>query len=221
MKETAHTETDQAHWNAIIRGGLRGTLYAAAVAAPAHILLRRLPFYRSLPINIKAFGLAGITTLSVSLSAELASEKFSENLYPEDQRRLLDDEHRKEATRWQRLKTMDKFGDWAKRYKWEIIGGSWAAAMAGSFALVSRNSAMSIPQRLVQARVYAQAWTVLCLIAAGIASQTGDDGIETEYGHREQEDHSWREILDHNEVNETTRVSPSSSAALAQSARHH
>ena len=123
-QETAHTETDQAHWDAILQGGLRGALYAAAISAPAHLLLRRLPSYRALPLNIKAFGLAGVTTLSVTLTAELASERFSEKLYPESERKILDDEAMKEAMRWKGLGTAGKLGDFAKRYKWEIIAGS-------------------------------------------------------------------------------------------------
>lgn len=48
------------------------------------------------------------------------------------------------------------------------MGASWVASMVGSFALVGRNPYLTGPQKLVQARVYAQGLTVAVLVASAV-----------------------------------------------------
>jgi len=46
------------------------------------------------------------------------------------------------------------------------VGACWVASIVGSFALVGRNPYLTGPQKLVQARVYAQGLTVAVLVAS-------------------------------------------------------
>lgn len=74
----------------------------------------------------------------------------------------------------------DRIFAYAREEKYKIIGASWVASMIGSFMLVSRNKYLSGPQKLVQARVYAQGLTVavLCATAAfEIADQKRGRGL--------------------------------------------
>lgn len=95
-------------------------------------------------------------------------------------------------------------------------GCRWAAALGGSFAVVSRNKYQTFTQKLVQARVYAQggspsryrgsivltgsAWTIALLLVAAFISGTGvaeSDTVALRPG-----DHSWREILGEYNLNQ-------------------
>jgi hypothetical protein len=57
--------------------------------------------------------------------------------------------------------------------RYPIVFGSWLASMGIALGIVSRNPYLSGPQKLVQARVYAQGLTVAVLIAS-FAFETND-----------------------------------------------
>lgn len=74
----------------------------------------------------------------------------------------------------------DRAIEYAKREKYKIIGISWIASIIGSFAIVGRSPYLSGQQKLVQARVYAQGFTlaVLCASAAfEISDQRKGQGV--------------------------------------------
>ena len=56
--------------------------------------------------------------------------------------------------------------DFGKKERYKIVGASWIASMATAFAIVNRNKYLSGPQKLVQARVYAQFLTLGVLVAS-------------------------------------------------------
>ena len=60
----------------------------------------------------------------------------------------------------------------AKENRWGIIGGSWLATMFGSWAVVSRNKYLTGPQKLVQARMYAQGATIAVLLVSGVMASS-------------------------------------------------
>ncbi|OLL24836.1 Respiratory supercomplex factor 2 [Neolecta irregularis DAH-3] len=69
---------------------------------------------------------------------------------------------------------------WFANHRYHIILGSWALGMGGSFALVARNKYLTTGQKLVQARMYAQAITLAVLLGTAGLSQVGEDGNEVE-----------------------------------------
>jgi hypothetical protein len=56
--------------------------------------------------------------------------------------------------------------DFGKKERYKIVGASWIASMATAFAIVNRNKYLTGPQKLVQARVYAQFLTLGVLVAS-------------------------------------------------------
>lgn len=60
----------------------------------------------------------------------------------------------------------ERWVEWGQENKYSIVTGSWAVSIAVAFALVSRNRYLSGAQKLVQARVYAQALTLAVVIAS-------------------------------------------------------
>lgn len=63
--------------------------------------------------------------------------------------------------------------NWGRENRYGIIGASWVVSMAVSLGLVGRNKYLTGSQKLVQARVYAQALTVGLLVATA-ALEIGD-----------------------------------------------
>ena len=69
--------------------------------------------------------------------------------------------------------------DFGKKERYKIVGASWVASMFTAFALVNRNKFLTGPQKLVQARVYAQFLTLGVLVASAafeISDKNNDEG---------------------------------------------
>ena len=56
--------------------------------------------------------------------------------------------------------------EFGRKERYKIVGASWLASMVAAFAMVNRNKYLTGPQKLVQARVYAQFLTVGVLVAS-------------------------------------------------------
>ena len=99
----------------------------------------------------------------------------------------LDREAAEEQARWEALSTKAKIGDWASRHQYSIIVGSWVLSMAVAGGIISRDRSVAplhrhlvspdacfvprhqtIPQKVVQVRMWAQGLTIGILIGAGI-----------------------------------------------------
>lgn len=79
----------------------------------------------------------------------------------------------REAKRWDTLSPTDKVQDWAARHQWTLVLGGWATAMATSFSIISRNPYQTTPQKVVQARLWAQGLTLgVVLASAYVAHQS-------------------------------------------------
>lgn len=60
--------------------------------------------------------------------------------------------------------------------RWPLIGGSWAVSMVGALGYTFSNKYLTTQQKLVQARMYAQAATLVVLLAsASLSIYMGDD----------------------------------------------
>lgn len=76
----------------------------------------------------------------------------------------------------QNLSTFDKSLQYLNKNRWSFIGMSWAVSMAGAFGYSFSNRYLTTQQKVVQARMYAQAVTIAVLMAsAGISIYVGDD----------------------------------------------
>jgi hypothetical protein len=70
MKLVSQQEIEE-HNAATVRGALEGALGSAAVAVPGFYMLnRRWPYYRSLPLSLKALGVVVIVAPCLAIQAE-------------------------------------------------------------------------------------------------------------------------------------------------------
>ena len=58
------------------------------------------------------------------------------------------------------------------RNQYKVIVGSWAASMAVAGAIVMANRHQTMPQKIVQARMWAQGLTIGVIIGAGVLTQS-------------------------------------------------
>ncbi|KAI8146938.1 hypothetical protein BJV82DRAFT_508549 [Fennellomyces sp. T-0311] len=74
------------------------------------------------------------------------------------------------------ITSTDRFLRTLNNHRWQIIGGSWAVSMVGALAYTFSNRYLTTQQKLVQARMYAQAVTIAVLMASATVSiYVGED----------------------------------------------
>ena len=109
------------------------------------------------------------------VSADSFSRSYEASKHPEEH--YQDEVAKARADAHARLTSYEKFMAFGKENRYSIVGGSWIASMALALTLVGRNPYLSTQQKLVQARVYAQALTVGVLLATA-AFEIGDRNNE-------------------------------------------
>jgi hypothetical protein len=120
-----------------------------------------------MPISLKALAAAIIVVPAFSIQAERRGLEYDKSQWKGIGKQTLDEEAAKVEAEWEALPMKAKIGTWAERHQYSIILGSWALSMAVAGAIISRDKYQSVPQKVVQARMWAQGLTIGVLIAAG------------------------------------------------------
>lgn len=117
-----------------ITGGAKGLAYGLGTVLPASYLLhRRWPYYRALPLQLKAMGVLLITVPWAVIQAEKAGLQFDKDRYSKG----LNEEVKKvDKTQ---LSPSERAVQFVSEKKYSIILGSWATSMVGAWAYISRD----------------------------------------------------------------------------------
>ncbi|EJD53540.1 hypothetical protein AURDEDRAFT_110376 [Auricularia subglabra TFB-10046 SS5] len=182
----------QAHQRATMVGGLQGLAVGSAIAAPTLYAANRfVPTYRALPPSLKAMAAIGIIVPAAVIQAERAGLAFDKSQWTgmgeiELQRREI-----QAQSKWASMDDYDKFKDWASRHKFGIVGGGWVAGMATAMGVIMRDPLQTFPQKLVQARMWAQGWTIALVVGAAVMSRSP-------VRDHHPVDHSWKAMIEEN-----------------------
>jgi hypothetical protein len=168
-------EEAAAHDSAVYRAGAIGGVAGLGLGlAGVALASRRWPAFRQMTLPFKAFVLTSSGTFGLIILADRASRQFHTVVNP----RLLqrDDENAAILSEARASQGgMARALAWARERRYKIVAGSWAASMGVALYAVSRNRFLTTAQKLVQARVYAQALTLVVLVATA-ALEVGDAG---------------------------------------------
>ncbi|KXL50689.1 hypothetical protein M433DRAFT_60480 [Acidomyces richmondensis BFW] len=165
-------EEEQEHYNATVRGGiLGGTVGTIAGAVGVFAASRRYPAFRTLTPALRAFLITSAGIFSAIVAADSSGRAYEHQRHPNRQY----EDH--QATLYEQVEaqksTKEKTLDWLNKNRYGVVFGSWVASMATALGLVGRNPYLTGPQKLVQARVYAQGLTVAVVIIS-LAFETTD-----------------------------------------------
>lgn len=157
-------EEKNAHKSYVLTEGIKGLFYGGVVSVGIYTYLKtRHPvrFSRFTP-SIKT---AILTMPTVSLLAFMADEgsvEFDRQMYSQGHtnQRVLE-----EYKAWKNMPFQDKVVSALGTHKYKIILTAWMASLYGSWLFVNRDKVMTAPQKLVQARMYAQAITIVLLLS--------------------------------------------------------
>lgn len=162
-------EEKQAHKQHVLMENIKG----CAVGAMAGIGLiqyfkRRYPArYNILSASVKA-GMFAIPTITIgAFWADDGSIQFDHDKYQGDYKIKIQQEKQQ---LYDQLSSQEKILHNLNDNKYALIVSAWAASLYGSWKIVDRDLYMTKSQKLVQARVYAQAITVVLLLSTILLS---------------------------------------------------
>ncbi|TFK17116.1 hypothetical protein FA15DRAFT_629023 [Coprinopsis marcescibilis] len=192
----ATEEQLEAHAAASRRGALEGTLVSGAVAlAGSYWANRRFPAYNRLPFSLKVLGGILLAAPCLAIQAERRGLEYDKSQWEGEGSRILDHKEVSAAKRWDLMTTNQKVTEWAFRHQYSLIVGGWAGGLAVAGGIISRNKFQTYPQKIVQARMWAQGLTIGLLLVAGALTQQRRNVLSNE-SHR---DHSWRDVIEQQE----------------------
>lgn len=158
-------EQEAQHYRQTLKGGTIGGLYGLAIGTAGVVFAhRRYHFFRNLTIPLKAFLITSAGTFAGIINADHYSRNFEAESNPIEMEYRRREAEKAEAERASKTFT-ERAMDFGRRERYKIVAGSWIGSMVAAFALVNRNKYLSGPQKIVQARVYAQFLTVGVLVA--------------------------------------------------------
>lgn len=157
-------EEKEAHASYVMAEGLRGLFYGSVVLVGlfAYLKTRHTARFARFNTSIKACILTMPTVSLAAFYADEGSVEFDRQMYSSGHTNKQVLEQYKE---WRNMPTSDKVVTALGTHKYKIIFASWVASMYGSWVFVNRDKVMTAPQKLVQARMYAQAFTIVLLLS--------------------------------------------------------
>ncbi|KZW04297.1 hypothetical protein EXIGLDRAFT_635815 [Exidia glandulosa HHB12029] len=190
------------HQRETLKGGAVGLGVGAAIGAPTLYAANRFfPAYRALPPSLKVFSAIAFVVPAAVIQAERAGLAFERAQWNDLGEHELERRAEFAKARWDSLGDTEKARDWASRHKFGIVGGGWVAGMAAASAIIMRDPLQTFPQKLVQARMWAQGWTIALVIGAAMVSRTP-------VRDHAPVDHSWRSMIAEAEEEQKMRAAP-------------
>ncbi|CUM47073.1 unnamed protein product [Debaryomyces tyrocola] len=162
-------EEKNAHWNAVLYEGAKGCAVGTGVAfgLVTYMKKRHAVNYARMSASVKS-ALWAMPVITVgAFYADDGSVKFDEEWHRSS---YLKQKEAEEMKKWNNLAWSDQLFYKVNNNKYGLIIGAWAASLYGSWKLVNRDKFMSASQKAVQARVYAQAITVVLLLGTILMS---------------------------------------------------
>lgn len=156
-------EEIEAHKNHVLNENLKGIAVGAVLSVGImYGVKRRWPSqWARMNTSIKAALFATPTIGVAAFYADDGSLSFDKEKYQGSHlRKMLEEKEQLMA----QLTELEKLIHQVNEYKYPLIVGAWAASLWGSWTLVNRDRYMTKAQKIVQARVYAQAISVVLLL---------------------------------------------------------
>ncbi|OBA24135.1 hypothetical protein METBIDRAFT_30473 [Metschnikowia bicuspidata var. bicuspidata NRRL YB-4993] len=167
-------EEKEAHAAHVMAEGFRGMFYGSIISAGlfAYLKTRHPARFAKFNTSIKACVLIMPTISLAAFYADDGSLEFDKKMYSagHTNKQVLE-----QYREWKNMPASDRIVTLLSTHKYKIILASWAASMYGSWKLVNRDKIMTAPQKLVQARMYAQAITVVLLLATMVLAMKEEE----------------------------------------------
>jgi len=164
MKILTQEEKD-ANYRETVKGGVIGGVLGLALGGGAVVAAsKRWPAFRGITVPFRAF----IAVSTGTFSSIIVADRFSNNFeIHRNKARLALQEHKTEYDRIEAQKPfLQRARDYGTEHRYSIVFAAWVASIGVSGLIVKRNPYLTTSQKLVQARMYAQAFTIATLLGS-------------------------------------------------------
>ncbi|KAI8576005.1 hypothetical protein K450DRAFT_258905 [Umbelopsis ramanniana AG] len=156
-------------------GGLKGAAFGLGLGLITTVVAqKRSPNFQAISTPMKSMLLGSASVAGYLFGSERDATKYENAEYG-----YLDEEELMKLARedgGDRLTAKDSIVHYLNSNRWSIIAGSWLVSMAGALTYSFSNKYLTTQQKVVQARMYAQAVTIAVLMAsAGLSVYAGDE----------------------------------------------
>lgn len=163
MKILTQTELDDAN-KVFFTNGIRGAIGCTAAALGATFFIHRYTrFGRSLTLPFKAFFVTSAATAGFVINGEHALIEY-------DRAQHASQPIEKKIMESVDLTSLSRAKNFISDYRYHIVAASWLGGMSLAGLHLYRKRYLTVPQKLVEARVYAQAITLGSMVAVAIFS---------------------------------------------------
>ncbi|KAJ2334771.1 Replication factor C, subunit RFC4 [Coemansia sp. RSA 1694] len=148
---------------------------AVGATALSVLAFRFSPWYRGTPISAKTAFILGPTIGAFYIRGEHVSTEFKRSKYlaqldPEERAAILNQRARIDARR----SLADRSIHFVNEHRWSILGYTWLIGVTGSLLYLYKKKGMTATQKAVQARMYAQAITIVGILSTAAIASLGD-----------------------------------------------
>ncbi|KAI9596649.1 hypothetical protein BDF19DRAFT_438158 [Syncephalis fuscata] len=184
MKILTQKESDEAQ-QAAINGGIKGAAVGLAASLVLSLAAQRFsPGYRRLTLPLKVFFVtAGVSvTTVIQAEHEMGAYEVERMRRRGSQRPTLESmlnpdqvtaqQHQAELAMVPARPLAQRTVDFINANRWSVVGGTWATGMVGAGTYLWAQKYMTWQQKLVEARMYAQAITIFALLATAALSMS-------------------------------------------------
>ncbi|KAJ1645314.1 Replication factor C, subunit RFC4 [Coemansia asiatica] len=161
---------------------LGATFVGAGILSAA--AYRFSPRYRRIPISAKTALILGPSIGAFYIRGEHVGTEYRRNKYLN----MLGPEERAEALRRQeaiatRSSLVERSMDYVTEHRWSILGYTWLAGISGSLYHLYRQKGMTVTQKAVQARMYAQLITIIGILSTAAIASLSNKGDKKHVPH--------------------------------------
>lgn len=171
-------EEKEAHASYIAAEGLKGLFYGSVLSVGlfAYLKTRHPARFKHFNTSIKTCILVMPTISLGAFYADQGSVEFDRKLHSSSHSEKV---VLQEFRAWKKMLISEQIFSSLSNNKYKFIFSSWLASMYGSWVYVNRDKIMTPTQKLVQARMYAQAITILLLLSTLVLAMKEEEILKT------------------------------------------
>ncbi|KAK9763907.1 Replication factor C, subunit RFC4 [Basidiobolus ranarum] len=164
------SEEEKLYYQKVTVAGIQGAVVGGMVGLAALAYGRRhYPYFQNMSNKLKTYFVAYATAGTAVIQGERVHFRMMKDFQEADSI----------AKGLRAPKSADEEFDWrdyVNEHRYGIIGLTWAVGMSASMVYLAKQRYLTMSQKIVQARMYAQAITLISLTAtAGISMSKSDD----------------------------------------------
>ncbi|KAK9475711.1 hypothetical protein V1514DRAFT_300095 [Lipomyces japonicus] len=193
-QEKAHQFTE-GHWPYVLKRSFPIGLATGSVGLGInHYITKKYPDLAKKSAGARSFMVTATFLIGFVTTLEITSLEFERRAMARMNNINIDLEEKKQP---ELPKTVtDKILDYAHENRFKVFLGAWLGSLGLAGFAVSRDKLMTTSQKVVQARMYAQAFTLLLIVgSAGLAMLEDKNGNGAKHSHVHL-DETWRKIIE-------------------------